>query len=77
MLARHLLQHDNVGIGLVEEFVDLIDPLVFDPEIEGRDARNRGVGASFGLLAPAKPATMRPTLIAASRRPGRWRASPA
>jgi hypothetical protein len=52
MLARHLLQHDNVGIGLVEEGDDLIDPLVFEPEIEARDAQEPlGVGGRFGRYA--------------------------
>lgn len=52
MLVGHFLQHDNVGIGLVEECVDLIDPLVFEPEIEGRDAQEPlGVGGSFGRCA--------------------------
>ena len=49
MILRHLLQHDHVGVGLVEKFVDAVDPVVVEPEIEGHDAQEPlGVGRSFG-----------------------------
>ena len=49
MILRHLLQHDHVGIGLVEKFVDAVDPVVVEAEVEGHNAQEPlGVGRCFG-----------------------------
>ena len=49
MLLRHLLQHDHAGVGLVEKFVDAIDPVVVEAEVEGQNAQEPlGVGGRFG-----------------------------
>ncbi len=70
MIPRHLLQHDNIGVGLVEKFVDSVDPVVAETEIESDDAEKalavrRGFGGS--TLQSRKD---EPTLIAASSAAG-------
>ena len=46
---RHLLQHDHVGVGLVEKFVDAVDPVIVEAEVEGHDAQEPlSVGRGFG-----------------------------
>jgi hypothetical protein len=48
VIPRHLLQHDNIGVSLVEKFVDSVDPVVAETEIKVTTRRKRCCRRGFG-----------------------------